>query len=121
MLSSPSYPQWPAVRDTPSGRRQPVEGVGNVKVKNNSVSKPRRRSLDSQDLLTNSPPWPPINGQKVDEKDVASVDWIDKVIAKQHALVRRSSANEDDLEKKKPIASINACTSLLDLDMKTVV
>ncbi|GMH13135.1 hypothetical protein Nepgr_014976 [Nepenthes gracilis] len=80
--SSPSHPQWRPVRDTLGGRRHPIDDVGNIKVKNSSVMEPRRRSLDPQYILTDSPPCPTFNGHKEDEKDVGSGDWIDKVLVK---------------------------------------
>lgn len=56
---------------------------------NTTTSKVKRRSLDLQDFLMNSPPTPPVgslaSSLKEDEKS-KSGDWIDKIM-----LNRRSS------------------------------
>ncbi|GAB4855623.1 hypothetical protein Ancab_024244 [Ancistrocladus abbreviatus] len=99
--SSPSHSQWRAAKDSSSGRRNPMEDVGNVKVKKNSLLKPRRRSLDPQDLLTNSPRWPLNNDKKQDAKDIGSCDWINKAIVNEDALDRRSSYGSVDEDSQK--------------------
>uniref|UniRef100_A0A2N9IXT2 Kinesin motor domain-containing protein n=1 Tax=Fagus sylvatica TaxID=28930 RepID=A0A2N9IXT2_FAGSY len=86
--SSPSHPGWRSAGDFSGGRRQPVEDVGNLEVRNNSKLKPKRRSLDLQDMLMHSPPWPLVgspglNG-KEDDKDSVSGDWVDKVMVNKH-------------------------------------
>ncbi|XP_059652350.1 kinesin-like protein KIN-14I [Cornus florida] len=50
----------------------------------------RQRSLDL-DLLTESPPWPPIDspGLKEDEKEVGSGNWVDKVMVNKQDGVGR--------------------------------
>ncbi|GAB4835768.1 hypothetical protein Ancab_000678 [Ancistrocladus abbreviatus] len=98
--SSPSHPHWGTARGTSGGRKNTMEDAGNVKVKKNSVLKPRRRSLDPQDLLTNSPSWPLINGQKEEIKEIGSGDWIDKIV-NQDSLDRRSSYGSVDEENQK--------------------
>uniref|UniRef100_A0A5B6YKZ8 Putative kinesin-4-like n=1 Tax=Davidia involucrata TaxID=16924 RepID=A0A5B6YKZ8_DAVIN len=89
--SSPSLPSWQSVGDISGSRRQPMEDVGNLEIRNNSTSKLRRKSLEFQDLLMNSPPWPPIGspGLKEDEKEVGSGDWVDKVIVNKQDGVGR--------------------------------
>ncbi|KAJ4969161.1 hypothetical protein NE237_015862 [Protea cynaroides] len=77
-----------------SNGRQPMEDVGNIEVRNNSVTRPKTESLDLQELLMNSPPWPPVvrrpeqHLQKEDEKETGSGDWVDKVMVnKQEKIV----------------------------------
>ncbi|KAK9136773.1 hypothetical protein Sjap_007367 [Stephania japonica] len=66
-------------------RRQPMEDVGNIEAWSNSASRTKMPSFDLQDLLINSPPWPPVNSpglnfQKDDEKEMGSGEWVDKVM-----------------------------------------
>ncbi|KAL5701006.1 hypothetical protein ACHQM5_026389 [Ranunculus cassubicifolius] len=68
-----------------SNQRQPMEDVGNIEVWNDSPQLQKRPNFDLQELLMNSPPWPPVdslgsNFQKEDEKDIGSGDWVDKVM-----------------------------------------
>ncbi|XP_059437772.1 kinesin-like protein KIN-14I [Corylus avellana] len=91
--SSPSHPSWKSVGDLPGGRRQPMEDVGNLEDRNHSELKPKRRSLDLQDMLMSSAPWRPIgspglNG-KEDDKDLLSGDWVDKIMVKKHDTASR--------------------------------
>lgn len=58
---------------------------------NKSASRQKRQSFDLDELLKNSPPWPPVNspGQNYgyDEKDLDSGDWVDKIMVnKQESL-----------------------------------
>ncbi|XP_010245442.1 PREDICTED: kinesin-like protein KIN-14G [Nelumbo nucifera] len=77
-----------------SSRRQPMEDVGNIEVRNNSAMRPKRGSFDLQELL-NSPPWPPVNSpglnfQKDDEKEACTGDWVDKVMVNKQETVNRN-------------------------------
>ncbi|PKI76159.1 hypothetical protein CRG98_003520 [Punica granatum] len=76
--SSSSNLSWPSLVNTPSNHRQPIEDIANVE--------PKRRSFDLQDLLANSPPWPPISSPglsgKEDDKESVSGEWVDKVMVK---------------------------------------
>ncbi|XP_043709102.1 kinesin-like protein KIN-14I isoform X2 [Telopea speciosissima] len=73
--------------------QQPMEDVGNKEVRNNSVTRPKSKSsLDLQELLMNSPPWPPVSGpeqnfRKEDEKETGSGDWVDKVMVNKQEVV----------------------------------
>ncbi|XP_031377168.1 kinesin-like protein KIN-14I isoform X2 [Punica granatum] len=84
--SSSSNLSWPSLVNTPSNHRQPIEDIANVEVQNKTVSQPKRRSFDLQDLLANSPPWPPISSPglsgKEDDKESVSGEWVDKVMVK---------------------------------------
>lgn len=64
-----------------------------LQVRNHSASKPRRKSLDPQDLLTSSPPWsaigsPALNGREED-RESSSGDWVDKVMVNKHDILSR--------------------------------
>ncbi|KAK1293621.1 Kinesin-4 [Acorus calamus] len=77
-------------------QRQPMEDVGNIEVRSNSVVKQKRPSFDLQELLmaTDSPPWPDSNHlqnfpKSDDDKEMGFGDWIDKtVVNKQESLIR---------------------------------
>lgn len=94
--SSPSHHSWNGVGDMPNGHRQPMEDVGNIEVRNNSASKPKRRSLDPRDLLMNSPAWPPVASpvlsRKEDDKDSSIGDWVDKIMVNKLESI---SSNEN--------------------------
>ncbi|XP_057962403.1 kinesin-like protein KIN-14I [Malania oleifera] len=87
--SSPSQNSWHGVGDISGNCRLAMDDVGNVEVQNNSASNPKRQSLDLQDLLMGSPPWPPagnpgLNFQKEDDRETGSGDWVDKVMVNKH-------------------------------------
>lgn len=64
-----------------------------MQIRNNSGSKPRRQSLDLQELLMSSPPWPPAASSSPDlkdfEKESVSSDWVDKIMINKQELERR--------------------------------
>ncbi|CAK7340594.1 unnamed protein product [Dovyalis caffra] len=80
-LLSPSH-SWHSAGSLTNGHRQ-MEDV-NAEVRNRNKSIPRRRSLDPQDLIMYSPPWPlatsPSLSGKEDDKESVSGDWVDKVM-----------------------------------------
>lgn len=81
-----SYPE-------PKSRRKPRADVANFEVGKNSKSRQKTQSFDLDELLANSPPWPPISspGETYleDERDIGSGDWVDKVMVnKQDAAAR---------------------------------
>lgn len=55
---------------------------GSCQVFTNSALKHKRPSFDLDELLANSPPWPPVPVQSYrdDEKEVGSGEWVDKVM-----------------------------------------
>ncbi|XP_011652945.1 kinesin-like protein KIN-14I isoform X2 [Cucumis sativus] len=65
-------------------RRQPMGDVGNIELHNNSAIRQKRQSFDMDEILANSPPWPPVSSPclnyREDEKDMASGEWVDKVM-----------------------------------------
>ncbi|CAN1860084.1 Kinesin-like protein KIN-14I [Linum perenne] len=67
--------------------RQPMNDVGNIE----------SQSFDLDELLTSSPPWPPVTSPSQnygeDEREVGSVGWVDKVMVnKQEAANRLESS-----------------------------
>ncbi|XP_038714871.1 kinesin-like protein KIN-14I isoform X2 [Tripterygium wilfordii] len=79
-----SHHSWHGAGDKSSNRRHPMDDAGSVEGKKKSSLKPRRRSLDPQDMM-NSPPWPPLgspalSGKDDDKESASSGDWVDKVM-----------------------------------------
>ncbi|XP_022770866.1 kinesin-like protein KIN-14I isoform X2 [Durio zibethinus] len=73
------------------GARQPMGDVGNIEVCLNSTLRQKRQSFDLDELLVNSPPWPPVisptQNFRDDEKELGSGEWVDKVMVnKQDAI-----------------------------------
>ncbi|KAF5455315.1 hypothetical protein F2P56_024907 [Juglans regia] len=68
--------------------RQPMGDVGNIEVHNKSALRQKTTSFDLDELLANSPPWPPVNshGQTYgeDDKEMGSGEWVDKVMVNKH-------------------------------------
>ncbi|KAK2971892.1 hypothetical protein RJ640_013717 [Escallonia rubra] len=93
--SSPSHPSLQSVNML-GNHRQPMEDVVNIEVSNNSATKLRRQqSLDLQDLMMNSPTWPPVDspGLKADRKEAGLGDWVDKIMVnKQNGASRRDES-----------------------------
>ncbi|PSS28845.1 Kinesin-like protein [Actinidia chinensis var. chinensis] len=86
--SSPLHPSWQSSGDVSGGRRQQIEGIGNLEFRSNSSSTQKRQSINIQDLLMNSPPWPPVGSpaSKEDVREAAgSGDWADKVMLNRQA------------------------------------
>ncbi|XP_057540165.1 kinesin-like protein KIN-14I isoform X1 [Amaranthus tricolor] len=101
--SSPIHPSYRASRDPLSGRKSPVQDASNNKKKNNST-KPRRRSLDPNDLLSNTAHWPPLSANKAEQRNLAAADWMDKILKKNKVDKGRSIENfveENSLEADK--------------------
>ncbi|CAL9023984.1 unnamed protein product [Prunus brigantina] len=75
------------------GCRQPMGNVVITEPRNNSASRQKRESFDLDELLVNSPPWPPVESPSQnygeDDKDMGSGEWVDKVMVnKQEAASR---------------------------------
>lgn len=79
---------WEGPGQVAISHRQPMEDVGNIEVQNKSISKQKRQNSDLQEMLANSPPWPPVTSPglntKDDEKELVSGEWVDKVMVKKH-------------------------------------
>lgn len=69
-------------------------------MKNNS-SKPRRRSLDPSDLLSNTAHWPPLTAIKAEQKNLTAGDWMEKVMMKQKKVNRSRSVENFGEENRK--------------------
>ncbi|KAJ6955945.1 kinesin-like protein KIN-14I [Populus alba x Populus x berolinensis] len=73
--------------------RQPMGDVGNIEVHTKSAPRQKRQSFDLDEILANSPPWPPVisPGQKYgeDEKEMGSGEWVDKVMVNKQDAVNR--------------------------------
>lgn len=73
-----------------------------LQIRNNTVPKPRRQSLDLHDLFLTSPPWPPSvrsPGPKDCEKEAVSGDWVDKIVVNKQDHERSDNImgwEEDD-------------------------
>ncbi|CAN1860091.1 Kinesin-like protein KIN-14I [Linum perenne] len=69
----------------------------NHRVRSNAMSRQKSQSFDLDELLTSSPPWPPVTSPSQnygeDEREVGSVGWVDKVMVnKQEAANRLESS-----------------------------
>ncbi|KAL4324849.1 hypothetical protein GQ457_11G002420 [Hibiscus cannabinus] len=66
------------------GARQPMGDVGNIKVRTNTPTLRQENQIFALDeLLANSPPWPPVTSTpnfQDDEKEPSSGEWVDKVM-----------------------------------------
>ncbi|XP_020550484.1 kinesin-like protein KIN-14I isoform X2 [Sesamum indicum] len=70
---------------SPNGLRKPMEDVGNIEVHRNSASRQKKQSLDLDELLGNSPTWPPVsspcqNNGDDDRELISSGEWVDKLM-----------------------------------------
>ncbi|WOG83826.1 hypothetical protein DCAR_0103004 [Daucus carota subsp. sativus] len=76
-----------------NNQRKPMEEVGNIEIRKNSSTRQKSQSFDLDELLGNSPPWPPVSspGQHYGEedKDAGSGDWVDKVMVNKQDAARR--------------------------------
>lgn len=85
-----------------SSQRQPMGDVGNVEVVGNNASlRSKKQSVDLDELLVNSPPWPPVSTpvqkHKEDDKDLNSAEWVDKVMVnKQDAFWEANNGHLPD-------------------------
>ncbi|KAK7846765.1 kinesin-like protein kin-14i [Quercus suber] len=72
--------------------RQPMGDVGNIELRSNSASRQKTQSFDLDELLANSPPWPPVNGHgqnyREDDREMGSGEWVDKVMVNKHDVSR---------------------------------
>ncbi|KAJ0779142.1 putative minus-end-directed kinesin ATPase [Helianthus annuus] len=93
-LSSRSPPNLQRVDSFPEPKssRKPRADVGNREVGKKSRSRQKTQSFDLDELLANSPPWPPIStpGETYleDDRDTYSGDWVDKVMVNKQDAAR---------------------------------
>ncbi|GAU31643.1 hypothetical protein TSUD_38400 [Trifolium subterraneum] len=72
--------------DGPFGFRQPMFDVGNLELQSNTTLRQKTQSIDFDEILTNSPRWPPVNGlvqncaEDDDDKETGTGEWVDKVM-----------------------------------------
>ncbi|GAV56998.1 Kinesin domain-containing protein/CH domain-containing protein [Cephalotus follicularis] len=70
--------------------RQPMGDVGNIEVRTNSLLMQKKQSLDLDELLGNSPPWPPVTSPVQnyrEDREMSSGEWVDKVMVNKQDRV----------------------------------
>ncbi|XP_044503079.1 kinesin-like protein KIN-14I isoform X2 [Mangifera indica] len=69
------------------------QAMGDIAVQTNSALHQKRQSFDLDELLANSPPWPPVvspsQNYGEDEKEIGSGEWVDKVMVNKQDIVNR--------------------------------
>ncbi|KAL0371490.1 UNVERIFIED_CONTAM: Kinesin-like protein KIN-14I [Sesamum angustifolium] len=76
---------------SPNGLRKPMEDVGNIEVHTNPSLRQKKQSLDLDELLGNSPTWPPVSSPCLnsgDDREVGSGDWVDKLMVNKQDPVQ---------------------------------
>ncbi|KAL0389673.1 UNVERIFIED_CONTAM: Kinesin-like protein KIN-14I [Sesamum calycinum] len=77
---------------SPNGLRKPMEDVGNIEVHTNPSLRQKKQSLDLDELLGNSPTWPPVSSpcpnSGDDDREVGSGDWVDKLMVNKQDPVQ---------------------------------
>ncbi|KAJ7977614.1 Kinesin-like protein [Quillaja saponaria] len=77
------------------GCSQLIGDVGNMELRSNSTLRQKGQSFDLDEILANSPPWPPVkspgqnNGE--DDKETNSGEWVDKVMVNKQDLSRNEN------------------------------
>ncbi|KAJ8444003.1 hypothetical protein Cgig2_020849 [Carnegiea gigantea] len=77
-----------------SRHRQPMLDVANIEANTKSTRRQKTHSFDLDELLKNSPSWPPVNSPGRnnygdDDKDMDSGEWVDKIMVnKQDSLTK---------------------------------
>ncbi|KAJ0808210.1 putative minus-end-directed kinesin ATPase [Helianthus annuus] len=65
-------------------RRKPTGEIGNIEARKKYRPRQKTQSIDLDELLGNSPPWPPVSspGEMYgeDDRETGSGDWVDKVM-----------------------------------------
>ncbi|KAI3693794.1 hypothetical protein L1987_76746 [Smallanthus sonchifolius] len=93
-LSSHSPPNLQRVNSLtePQSCRKLRADNGNIEVGKKSRSRQKTQSFDLEELLANSPPWPPVSspGETYleDDRDTCSGDWVDKVMVNKQDAAR---------------------------------
>ncbi|MCD7460941.1 hypothetical protein HAX54_044891 [Datura stramonium] len=93
VMSSPCSMQPSPIQSNPQKRetladsnvqRRPMDDVGNIEISSNSAFRQKKPSFDLDELLGNSPPWPPVNSPCENymgyDKDMGTGEWVDKVM-----------------------------------------
>ncbi|CDP17097.1 unnamed protein product [Coffea canephora] len=94
-ISSSPYAMRPQERDMSTNynsQRKPMGDVGNIEVCSNSALRQKKQSFDLDELLGNSPPWPPVTDSRVDhmedDKEMGSGEWVDKVMVNKQDPIK---------------------------------
>nr|GLL42559.1 kinesin-like protein KIN-14I [Ipomoea trifida] len=79
-----------------NNQRKPMGEVDCIEVNKKPALREKRQSFDLDELLGNSPPWPPVSSPgenyREDNKLVSSGEWVDKVMVnKQEPMQRMES------------------------------
>ncbi|PIM98481.1 Kinesin (KAR3 subfamily) [Handroanthus impetiginosus] len=78
---------------SPNGLRKPMEDVGNIEVRRSSALRQKRQSVDLDELLGNSPTWPPVSSSpsqtnREDDREFSSSgEWVDKLMVNKQEPV----------------------------------
>lgn len=71
-----------------------------LQVHTNTKLRQKKQSFDLDELLVNSPPWPPVispsQNYAEDEKETGSGEWVDKVMVNKQDAVNRLGCWEAD-------------------------
>ncbi|KAI3829565.1 hypothetical protein L1987_03691 [Smallanthus sonchifolius] len=71
-------------QESVQGRRKPTGEIGSIEARKKYRSRQKTQSIDLDELLGNSPPWPPVSspGEMYgeDDREIGSGDWVDKVM-----------------------------------------
>ncbi|KAL3625998.1 Kinesin-like protein KIN-14I [Castilleja foliolosa] len=91
---------------SPNVPRKSMEEVGNIEVRHSASLSQKRQSLDLDELLGNSPTWPPITSPcrtsvDNDRELMSSGDWVDKIMVNKQ---------DPDSELENPLGSWNPNT-----------
>ncbi|KAJ0581788.1 putative minus-end-directed kinesin ATPase [Helianthus annuus] len=92
----------------PKNRRKPRPEVSNAESGKKSRIRQKTQSFDLDELLANSPPWPPVSGAGEayleDDRDTGSADWVDKVMVNKQDAARcwetENAGNSDAFYQK---------------------
>ncbi|KAK6780821.1 hypothetical protein RDI58_023005 [Solanum bulbocastanum] len=72
-------------------QRRPMDDVGNIEISSNSAFRQKKPSYDLDELLGNSPPWPPVNSPCENyvgyDKDMGTGEWVDKVMVNKQDTI----------------------------------
>ncbi|KAL4342075.1 hypothetical protein GQ457_08G021640 [Hibiscus cannabinus] len=72
-------------------KAQPMDDVDNIKVRTNTTMRQEKQSFALDELLANSPPWPPVTSPihnfGDDEREPGSGEWVDKVMVNKHDAI----------------------------------
>ncbi|KAL3517404.1 hypothetical protein ACH5RR_019993 [Cinchona calisaya] len=81
--------------DTSTGfksQRKHMGNVGNLEVCSNLALRQKKQSFDLDELLGDSPPWPPVSNTHgdhgEDDKEMASGEWVDKIMVNKQDPVK---------------------------------